>query len=315
MAPSAEDDPQTAPLSRLDRLALIRSLAASPNASDLSRELYGEVAARMAEHLDPIRLTPHRILDIGTGPGVWADALAQRFPLADIITGDLVRQRLPRSPRSGWSTGLAEVARRLPGPLARRRGARLGVCMDGASAIQPGSMDVVTSSLAMHWIDDVPGLLRDVAHALTPDGLFIFATLGADTLEELRRAWATHDPTHVHVHPFPDMHDIGDQLSRAGFRDVVMDAERVTLTYESARRLLAELRNLDGGNVAHERLRGLLSPRQLAAMYDTYLDLARDPNADADAPNRVRATVELVFAHAWAPAPSRGSVSVAAPTL
>jgi malonyl-CoA O-methyltransferase len=93
-----------------------------------------------------------------------------------------------------------------------------------------------------------------------------------------------------------------------------MDSARVTLTYPSPRALLDELRRVEGGNLAARRPRGLSTPRRLAAVSDAYAALpgAREPGG-----TRIRATLELVFAHAWSGGAERARASttteVAAP--
>lgn len=279
--------------------AVRRAFAARPSAGEADRRLYAEAAVRLREHLEPIRIEPRWVLDVGTGPGLWVGELQRLFPRARIVTSDLVAARL----RAG-SSGVRR--RRWPG-----RARPAPVAMDAtAPAVRVGTMDLVTSNLMLHWVDDYPRTLRACAAVLRPGGLLLLSTLGADTLGELREAWSAVD-TFAHVHPLADMHDIGDALVGAGLADVVMDAERVTLTYRSPGRLLEELRRLEGGNLAAQRPRGLTTPRRIAAMCDAYEAL---PGARDD--GRVRTTVELVFAHAWAPAraPAAPVVEVAPPT-
>jgi malonyl-CoA O-methyltransferase len=183
-------------------------------------------------------------------------------------------------------------------------------------AVRAATIDLVTSNAMLHWVDGLPLVLREARKILRPGGLFMFSTLGADTLLELRQAWALHDTNHAHVHPFPDMHDIGDQLTKAGFTDIVMDAERVTLTYATPQELLADLHSLEVGNLCVARPMGLTTPRQLHCVCNAYHKV---PGAVHAATGRIVATVELVFAHAWVNstdgALQRGQIDVAPPQL
>lgn len=286
--------------------------AACAEPSATSQHLYQETAVRLSEHLSPIRISPRRVLDIGSGLGQWSSRLEELYPTSELILSDFVTARLkPLQRRRPW------FGRRPPRSVA----------MDGPLAIQAGSLDLITSNLVFHWVGDQPAFVRACSAALRPGGLLMLSTLGAATLSELRNAWAAHDPDHVHVHPFADMHDIGDQLVREGFTNVVMDSQRVVLTYAGPESLLHELRSLEGGNLSTARAPGLTTPRRLQQVCKTYraqtapsqTGSERDPHGDE---LRIDATVELVFAHAWAgetaPAsqePALQSVDVPLPTL
>jgi malonyl-CoA O-methyltransferase len=102
-----------------------------------------------------------------------------------------------------------------------------------------------------------------------------------------------------HVHTFADMHNIGDALVQAGFREPVMDVEHLTITYGDAERLIADLRQAGATNRLLDRRRGLTSPRLWQAML-TELEAAR--NADG----RLEISVELITGQAWTGEPARG---------
>jgi malonyl-CoA O-methyltransferase len=92
-----------------------------------------------------------------------------------------------------------------------------------------------------------------------------------------------------------DMHDLGDMLVHAGFADPVMDQETLTLTFADAEAALAELRTL-GGNASPARFAGLRGRAWRAA-------LVRALQRGADASGRVALRFELVYGHAFRPAP------------
>ena len=91
------------------------------------------------------------------------------------------------------------------------------VCADAARLPLPdGSVDLILSNFMLAWTD--PELVfAEFRRVLAPRGLLTFTSLGPDTLRELRAAWAQVD-SHRRVHPFLDMHDIGDALVHAGLR-------------------------------------------------------------------------------------------------
>ncbi len=126
---------------------------------------------------------------------------------------------------------------------------------------------------------------------LARGGLLMFTTLGPDSLTELRDALG---PAGVHaVHPFVDMHDIGDLLVQSGFADPVMEMERLTLTYRDLTALLFEL-HASGGRTARAGrppgLRGRTWRTRLAERYDAFRTEGRLP-----------VTCEIVYGHAWKP--------------
>jgi malonyl-CoA O-methyltransferase len=219
--------------------------------------------------------------------------LRARWPRAEALGVDLSPRRIARAASldrptlGGWAQGLA---RRLAGrgaavptgPLARYAVAdahRLPVASD--------TMDLVWSSLAFHWFDDVPAAIGEWYRVLRPGGLLTFSALGVDTLVELRAAG-------VALPAFPDMHDVGDALVGAGFAEPVMDTERLTVTWNDPARLFAELRAL-GGDARRARPRGLATPRALRAALDGLA--ARLRGGDPSSPMAV--TFELIHGHAW----------------
>ena len=99
------------------------------------------------------------------------------------------------------------------------------------------------------------------------------------------------------------MHDIGDLLVHSGFADPVMDQETLQLTWSSADALVAELRSL-GGHIGRQRFAGLRTPRWRDRLLQALAGLA-------DTQGRIRITFELVYGHAYKPAPrpDRGAVA------
>ena len=132
--------------------------------------------------------------------------------------------------------------------------------------------------MVLHWVREPLAALREFARVLAPGGLLMFSSLGPDSLKELRAAAGS-----PHVHPFIDMHDLGDMLVAAGFSAPVMDMEMLSFTYPDARRLIDDLRASGQANARSDRARGL-SGKSLGER------LARNPP---------RASFEIVYGHAW----------------
>lgn len=246
--------------------------------------LESEVGARLLARLDYVRLTPGRILDLGCGPAREGPVLATRYPGALLLLLDFA---LP----------MLQVARPRHGLLARLRRASspAAVCADFARLpLAGGSVDLVFSNMALHWARDPLAVLRELHRVLAVDGLLLFSTLGPDTLEELRAAAGA---TRVHV--FPDMHDLGDMLVAAGFAAPVMDMEQVSLIYNEPQRLLSDLRASGQTCALDVRPRGLAGRRFRDALHADLERQRRD--------GRLPVSFEVVYGHAWKPAPTRTS--------
>ncbi len=119
----------------------------------------------------------------------------------------------------------------------------------------------------LEWCHDPDAVFQEIRRVLQPGGLLTFATLGPDTLRELRDGWRKID-AYPHVHRFIDMHDLGDALMRAGLAEPVMDTERLTRNLPHLDALLKELAASGSTNLAHGRTRGLTAERPAANRCD-----------------------------------------------
>ncbi|MGH8800255.1 MAG: methyltransferase domain-containing protein, partial [Casimicrobiaceae bacterium] len=193
-------------------------------------------------------------------------------------------------------TGARSLSRRLLGALAAATRERpVLVCGDVCRLPFKGaSFDLVWSNLALQWVDELPAALGEFHRVLDVDGLLSFTTFGPDTLKELRSAFAAADDA-AHVNRFLDMHDIGDMLVQAGFADPVMDMEMITVTYGDAASLMSDLKAIGAQNARLERLRGMTGRRKWQRMLAALEGFRRD--------GRLPATFEVVYGHAWKPAP------------
>ena len=253
------------------RAALARSRVARRRGDPAAAErLCAETGERLFDHLDPVRLEPRWVVDLAMQCG-FAGRLAERFPASRILS-------------CGYFPGLPETGR------ARRIQAVAASPL--ALPLAAESADLVASNLGLFWFSDSGPVLGEIRRVLRPGGLIAFTTLGPGTLAELRRSWELVDDR-SHIIDFIDMHDIGDAMVKARFADVVMDAERISVTWPDVPALLRDLRGLGTGNPLPDRPPGLTTPRTLQTLADAYE--ARLPSG------RVTATVELVHGHGWKP--------------
>ncbi len=169
-----------------------------------------------------------------------------------------------------------------------------------ALPLRDASVDLVVSLLALQFVNDLPGALIQIRRALRPDGLFMAALAGGDSLIELREAFAAAEAeaeggASPRVAPFADLRDLGALLQRAGFALPVTDVERLTVRYDTPFALMHDLRRMGAANALVERRRTPLRRATLRRMVEIYTDRFADPDG------RLRATFEIVWLSGWAP--------------
>jgi SAM-dependent methyltransferase len=224
--------------------------------------LLERVAEDMAERLQAVLRTFQHGVDVGT-PG-------------DQVRGALV----------------AQVAELSPADLPADESEALGLA--------PESLDLVVSGLAFQFVDDLPGVLAQIRRALKPDGFLLAATVGGETLTELRQAFAAAESEleggiSPRVAPFADVRDSGALLQRAGFALPVTDVDRVVVRYDDAFALMHDLRCMGATNIMAERRRTPLRRATLLRMAQIYHERFADPDG------RIRATFDIVWLSGWAP--------------
>lgn len=195
----------------------------------------------------------------------------------------------------------AGVAERV-GAVSRRLPSRRELSLDARESVEaePESLDLMTSSLVLHTVNDLPGVLTQIRRALKPDGLFVAALFGGDTLTELRQSLAaaeieTLGGVSPRVAPFADVRDLGGLLQRAGFALPVADVERTVVRYSSLSQLFADLRAMGETNALAERSRKPMRRDMLAATIRHYTEHF------AERDGKLRATFDIVYLTGWAP--------------
>jgi SAM-dependent methyltransferase len=166
----------------------------------------------------------------------------------------------------------------------------------------PHSFDLVMSVLSLHWVNDLPGALIQIRQALEPDGLFLGALLGGETLAELRVALmeaelAEEAGAGPRVSPFAEVRDAGALLQRAGFALPVADVDTIPVTYPDALALMRDLRGMGESNAMVERRRTPTRRATLARAAAIYAEKY------GQADGRVPATFQVITLTAWAPHP------------
>ncbi len=270
----------------LDKKQVRRNFDCAANTYDKYAVLQQEIAGRLDERFEFIKINPQRIVDLGVGTGQVSFALAKRFRKSQIIGMDI-------------SLEMAKAFfRRVPWHK-RFSGKISSICADiEVLPLLNDSCELLVSSLTLQWCNDLEQVFAEAKRILKPGGLFMFTSFGPDSLKELRSCWGKLD-SDTHVSAFYDMHDLGDAMLRHGFLDPVMDIERITSYYDSVKELMVELKMIGASNVTSGRPRGLLNKSKWKALQENY-ELYR---SDKGLP----ASYEIVYGHAWVPSiESRG---------
>lgn len=226
---------------------------------------YQEVAQRLLSKLEFIKINPERVLDLGCGSGSLLLELSVLYPQAQIIGVDLSYEMLQEAKQKNLVQADATF---LPFPN--------------------DSVELVISNLMLPWCNDLVSVFQEVKRVLKPEGIFLFSTLGPDTLKELRAAWAKID-NEPHVHVFLDMHDIGDALLQSGLADPVMDVEHLTINYREFKTFIKDLKLTGSTNCLQQRSQNLLSKNKLKQLEKNYINIE----------NKFPVTYEIAYGHAW----------------
>ncbi|HAA91876.1 MAG: SAM-dependent methyltransferase [Rhodospirillaceae bacterium] len=257
----------SAPTRIFDRTRLASHRRRSASLFDRYDFLFRETASRLQDRLRDVDRDFHAALDLGARCSVLGGKA--------LVTADL-------------------------DPALRGNADRFVTLDEEFLPIRPGTLDLVVSNLCLHWTNDLPGALLQIRQALKLDGLFLAAMLGGETLKELRAALTEAEleltgGAAPRIAPFADIRDAGALLQRAGFALPVTDLDTLTVTYDNAFALMAELRGMGETNTLAETPAGVpmreLFPRAAAIYQDRF----------SDAEGRIPATFQIIYLHGWAP--------------
>lgn len=247
-------------------------------AKDIARFdfLFAEVAGRLVERLEIIKKAFPLVVDLGCASGVLSGLVRQRRGTEHVISVDM-------------SFG-----------MAHRSGFPAVVADEEFLPFKESSLDAVVSNLSLHWVNDLPGALLQVKQALKPDGLFLAALLGGESLKELRQCLMEAElgvtgGASPRVSPFIDLRDMGALLQRAGFALPVVDSDIITVHYSSPLKLMQDLRGMGAANATYNRL---MKPTRRRVLLEA-VRLYHEKFADAE--GRVPATFQVIYAIGWSP--------------
>lgn len=259
-----------------DRELLLRRRLRAAHGNAPPDFLLARVAADFADRLTLIKRAFPRVLNLTAATGALGRTLADVRGIHDIVNTELA----PELAGPPWPATTVADEEALPFP--------------------PATFDLVVSALTLQFVNDLPGTLTQIRRLLKPDGLFLGAMVGGETLKELRQATLqaeveVHDGASPRVAPLADVRDLGALLQRAGFALPVADADTLTVSYATPLDLMRELKAMAAGNVLIERSRKPMTRRLLLRIAEIYAE--RYAGADG----RIPATFETLTMTGWAP--------------
>lgn len=239
-------------------------------------------SSHLIERLEDVSRQFDRALDLGAHDGTLAQLLARHPQIGAVEAGEA-----------------SPVFR----DTAAKRGLDVRAIDEEEVDVERAAYDLVTSVLSLHWVNDLPGALIQIRHALKPDGLFLGCLFGAGTLSELRTAFLEAESEITggaapRVSPLPGLQDMAGLMQRAGFALPVVDVEHVTVRYDDPFALMRDLKGMGeqaAFAISEKSPRRPLSRRILARMAEIYAERFADPDG------RLRATFNVVWLSGWAP--------------
>jgi malonyl-CoA O-methyltransferase len=239
-----------------------------------------EIAMRMMERLDVIKLNPKNIIDVGASTGFTSRLLEKRYPKANLFVCDLAEAMVKNArERARWWTKQRFIcANALKLPFKNQ------------------SMDLLFANLLLHWCFPLTTVFQEWHRVLKPGGLLVFSTYGMDTLSELRKSWQAVD-AFPHIHPFFDILVLGDALMSI-FNNPVLDVDRLKVSYPKVQQLMQELKAWGAKNQLKDRRKGLTGKHGMGKMIATY------EKEFHNAKGEIIATFEVIYGHAWCALPS-----------
>jgi malonyl-CoA O-methyltransferase len=229
----------------------------------------------LLDRLRYFKLDPLCLLDLGAGRCRSALQLQEHYPRAQVLALDRSLAMLGSAPRAWWP---------------RRRPQRIAADAQHLP-LRDHSVDLVYSNLLLPFCDQPHRVFLECARVLKEGGLLIFASLGPDTLQELRVAWESVD-SDAHVNQLPNLPQLGDALMQSGLTEPVMDTEQHRLSYPDVRALMQDLKRCGAQNTLPARARGLTGRGRLRALSAAY-EAMRSPAG-------LPATFEVIFGAAFA---------------
>ncbi|XP_029817491.1 arginine-hydroxylase NDUFAF5, mitochondrial [Manacus vitellinus] len=245
-----------------------------------SRECYPtteQVGGRIADRVFDITRTFPLALDVGSGRGYIAQHLTKET-VEKLVQVDVAENAL----KNAVETEIPTVK---------------VVADEEFLPFKENTFDLVVSSLSLHWVNDLPKAFKEIHHVLKPDGVFIGAMFGGDTLYELRCSLQLAELEREggfapHVSPFTAVADLGHLLSRAGFNTLTVDTDEIQVNYPGLFEVMEDLQGMGESNCSWNR-KPLLHRETMLAAAAVYREMYG--NSDGSVP----ATFQIYYMIGW----------------
>ncbi|TBU28754.1 S-adenosyl-L-methionine-dependent methyltransferase [Dichomitus squalens] len=246
-----------------------------------------EVADRLVERMQDIKRKFNKILDLGSGPGHFSKLLDSEIT-QKVLMLDSSEKLLHRDSDEEFDVQVERIHADEENLL---------------QVVPRDSQEAIVSCLNLHWVNDLPGVLVQIKEALKPDGVFLGAMFGGDTLFELRTSLQLAEVEREggispHVSPMTDSRDMSNLLGRAGFTLLTVDVDEVKVAYPSMWELLEDLQDMGESNAVVGR-RHYIHRNTLTAASAIYKEL--HGHEDGTVP----ATFQVIYVIGWKPAPNQ----------
>lgn len=233
------------PAKRLVAASFSRAAASYDAVAELQRDVGKTLIGDL-----PSGLLAARWLDLGCGTGFFSRMLASRFPAGNGVALDIAEGMLRHArPQGGASAFVAGDAECLP--------------------LGDASFDLIFSSLALQWCDDLDAVLGEAERVLRPGGMFAFSSLCNGTLQELRDSWESVDGF-AHVNRFRPINVYQQRCAASGLRLGRLEVRPHVLHFPELRQLTHELKALGAHNLNPGRPGGLTGRARIRALVNAY---------------------------------------------
>lgn len=243
---------QIAASAGLDKKKVAQSFGRAALTYDAVAQLQRDVGKHLLQYA-PVQLgADATVIDLGSGTGFFTRQLAARFEPANIIGLDIAEgmlhfsQQQTRTQQIKWLCADAESL-----PLADH------------------SVDLIFSSLVIQWCSNLLQLLRELARVLKPGGQLVVATLGPNTLHELKSAWQQAD-NYVHVNQFQPQDSLRFAAVAANLAIDHFAVEQRVIYFDRLTELTRELKALGAHNINSGKPEGLTGRSRIAAFKSAY---------------------------------------------
>ncbi|XP_068843230.1 arginine-hydroxylase NDUFAF5, mitochondrial isoform X1 [Capricornis sumatraensis] len=253
-----------------------------------------EVGSRIADRVYDIARDFHLALDVGCGRGYIAEHL-NKEAVGKLFQTDIAENAL----KNALETEIPTVS---------------VLADEEFLPFRENTFDLVVSSLSLHWVNDLPRALEQIHYVLKPDGVFIGAMFGGDTLFELRCSLQLAETEREggfspHVSPFTAVNDLGHLLGRAGFNTLTVDTDEIQVNYPGMFELMEDLQGMGESNCAWNR-KALLHRDTMLAAAAVYQEMYRNEDGSVPATYQIYYMIGWKYHDSQAKPAERGSATV-----